>query len=118
MSVPSETKVSANKTILYAGVGMIVALATFLVFPAISYVSVDFYGFPAAAFVAFGFSLWLIMRRYRPGVAGVFCVAFSAPVIFCLVPMFFTDGPYLPLLIVAPTAILWLIANRKGLTNR
>jgi len=113
---PMSTR--SSKTIIYAVVGVTVVLVTLLIFPAISYLSVGFYGLPAAVFVAFGFAIWIILRRYSPGVANVFGVAFSAPVIFCLVPMFFTAVPYLPLLIVAPTAILWFIASRKGLTRR
>ncbi len=105
-------------TILSAALAVLVAIGTLLVFPAISYISVAFYGIPAAVFVLAGFVVWLILHRYRSAFADVFFVAFSAPVVFCLLPMFFTAVPYLPLVIVAPTAILWFLAKRKGLTRR
>jgi len=85
-----------------------VAIGTLWIFPALSYVSIAGYGFPASLLVLGGYITWLNLQRINKSVADVFLVAFGSPIVFILIPLLLT-GPRLPIMIVVPTFCLWLL---------
>ncbi|PYV37390.1 MAG: hypothetical protein DMG06_28245, partial [Acidobacteria bacterium] len=83
-----------------------VALGTLYVFPALSYVSIVGYGFPASLLVLAGYATWLILQHVNKRLAQAFLVAFASPILFFLIFLLMT--PHLPFMIIAPTFCLWL----------
>jgi len=78
---PADAQMSNPSFALFA---IATGAVTFLLFPAISYYSVIFYGLPAAIFILIGYGLWLIFLRTNPKRALAFAIGFVPPVIFCL----------------------------------
>ena len=94
-----------------------VALGTLYVFPALSYMSMARYGFPASLFVLGGYVTWPIVQRINKGVAEAFLIAFASPILFMLIALLLTAPP-LPVMIIAPTAVLWLVQTFLGKASR
>jgi hypothetical protein len=85
-----------------------VAIGTLYIFPALTYVLIAGYGFPASLLVLGGYLTWLILQCINKSVADAFFVAFASPIVFILIPFLLTV-PRLPIMIVAPTFSLWLL---------
>jgi len=85
-----------------------VAIGTLYIFPALSYVSIARYGFPASLLVLGGYITWLILQRINKNVADAFFVAFGSPIVFILIVLLLM-APRLPIMIVVPTFCLWLL---------
>ena len=107
----TSMKQSSKSLCRNLGVGIFavaIALGTLYVFPALSYVSIVGYGFPASLLVLAGYATWLILQHVNKGLAQAFLVAFASPILFFLVFLLLT-APHLPFMIIAPTFCLWLV---------
>jgi hypothetical protein len=85
---------------------VVVFVVTGFFFPALSYISIVAFGFPASAVVLIACVGWLLLRRVRRRLADACAVAFILPVSFCLVVM----GSMrldIAILILLPSGLLW-----------
>jgi len=84
------------------------AVITLLTFPVLIYTSVIFYGLPAAAYILFGYVVWLVLakRNRRKGLA--FAVGFASVVTsFLLGPL--SAKPLYVVMVLLPSACLCLV---------
>lgn len=106
---PANAQMSNSSFALFA---IATGAITFLLFPAISYYSVIFYGLPAAIFILLGYGLWLVFLRTDPKRALAFSIGFVPPVIFCL--LMYVAMPLYVGMILLPFSCALLVTKFVG----
>jgi hypothetical protein len=104
---PAKDQISQAKFIFFA---VVTGAVTLLLFPAISYTSVIFYGVPAAAFILLGYGVWLYLMPRTPKMAMAFSLGFIPPVALCLMILVAIKPLYVGMILL-PVACFWFMGR-------